>query len=48
MNSIQNIQETVKESYIVVIIALLGIAAFFTAVLVAWPALAYLASMLFV
>ena len=48
MNSIQNIQETVKESYIVVIIALLGIAAFFTAVLVAWSALAYLASMLFV
>ena len=48
MKTMTQMQENIKESYVVVIIALLGIFAFFTAVLVAWPALAYLASALFV
>jgi hypothetical protein len=37
----------VKTNYMVVVIALLGVFAFLTAVLVAWPALAYLAAKLF-
>jgi hypothetical protein len=37
----------VKANYIVVVIALLGIFAFLSAILVAWPAIAYLASKLF-
>ena len=39
--------ELVKTNYMLVVIALLGIVAFLTAVLVAWPALAYLAAKLF-
>ncbi len=39
--------DLVKTNYMVLVIALLGIFAFFTAVLVAWPALAYLAAKLF-
>ena len=39
--------DLVKTNYMVIVIALLGIVAFFTAILVAWPALAYLASKLF-
>lgn len=37
----------VKTNYMVLVIALLGIFAFLTAVLVAWPAIAYLAAKLF-
>ena len=48
MKSIQDIQSYAKESYIAVVIGILGIFAFLSAVLIAWPALAYLASMLFV
>jgi hypothetical protein len=47
MKSIQSIQSIVKESYIVVVIALLGAFAFISAVLIAYPALAYLGSKLF-
>jgi hypothetical protein len=39
--------ENVKSSYLVVIIAMLGIFAFISAVLIAWPALAYIGSKLF-
>jgi len=39
--------DLVKTNYMVLVIALLGIVAFLTAVLVAWPALAYLAAKLF-
>ena len=39
--------DLVKTNYMVIVIALLGIVAFFTAILVAWPALAYLAAKLF-
>ena len=37
----------VKSSYLVLAIALLGIFAFISAVLIAWPALAYIGSKLF-
>ena len=37
----------VKSSYLAIVIALLGAVAFILAVLVAWPALAYLAAKLF-
>ena len=36
-----------KSSYLVIVIALLGVFAFISAVLIAWPALAYIASKLF-
>ena len=39
--------DVAKSSYLVVILALLGVFAFISAVLIAWPALAYLASNLF-
>ena len=39
--------DVAKSSYLVVVIALLGVFAFISAVLVAWPALAYMASKLF-
>jgi hypothetical protein len=38
----------VKTNYMVVVIAVLGIFAFLSAVLIAWPAIAYIASKLFV
>jgi len=39
--------ENVKSSYLVVVIAMLGVFAFISAVLIAWPALAYIGSKLF-
>ena len=39
--------DVVKSSYLVIVIALLGVFAFISAVLIAWPALAYIASKLF-
>jgi hypothetical protein len=39
--------DVVKSSYLVIVIALLGVFAFISAVLIAWPALAYIASRLF-
>lgn len=47
MKTINNIQNLVKESYVVVVIAILGIFAFLSAVLLSWPALAYIGSKLF-
>jgi len=38
----------VKTNYLVVVIAVLGVFAFLSAILVAWPAIAYIASKLFV
>ena len=38
----------VKTNYMVVVIAVLGVFAFLSAVLIAWPAVAYIASKLFV
>ncbi|HKL26545.1 MAG TPA: hypothetical protein VJ910_10005 [Desulfuromonadales bacterium] len=39
--------DTIKSSYLVVILAILGVFAFVSAVLIAWPALAYLGARLF-
>jgi hypothetical protein len=39
--------DVAKSSYLVIVIALLGVFAFISAVLIAWPALAYIASKLF-
>ena len=39
--------ETAKLSYLVVVISVLGVFAFITAVLVAWPGIAYIAAKLF-
>ncbi len=47
MKTQSNFMDTVKSSYMVVIIAMLGIFAFISAVLIAWPALAYIAAKLF-
>lgn len=41
------LMDVVKSSYLVIILAVLGVFAFISAVLVAWPALAYMASKLF-
>ena len=48
MEAIKLIRETVKESYVVVIIGILGDFAFISAIIIAYTALAYLASVLFV
>lgn len=48
MKTMKTIQATIQESYVVAVIAILGVIAFLSAILIAWPALAYLASMLFV
>ncbi len=42
-----NFMDSVKSSYMVLIIAMLGIFAFISAVLIAWPALAYLGAKMF-
>lgn len=47
MNAIRNMAEAAKEVYVVLLIAALGIFAFVSAVLISWPALAYLGSKLF-
>jgi hypothetical protein len=47
MKTQTNFMESVKSSYLVLIIAALGIFAFISAVLIAWPALAYIGSKLF-
>jgi hypothetical protein len=39
--------DVAKSSYLVVVIALLGVFAFISAVLIAWPALAYIGAKLF-
>ncbi len=39
--------DVAKSSYLVIVMALLGVFAFISAVLIAWPALAYIASKLF-
>jgi hypothetical protein len=41
------IVDTAKSTYVVAILSVLGVFAFITAVLVAWPAVSYLAAKLF-
>jgi hypothetical protein len=47
MKAQSNFMDTVKSSYLVLIIAALGVLAFISAVLIAWPALAYIGAKLF-
>ena len=47
MKSAANILNVVKASYTLAIIGILGVFAFISAVLIAWPALAYLGAKLF-
>jgi hypothetical protein len=39
--------DTVKSSYLVLVLSILGVFAFISAVLIAWPALSYLGAKLF-
>jgi hypothetical protein len=47
MKTQTNFMDTVKSSYLVLIIAALGVFAFISAILIAWPALAYIGAKLF-
>lgn len=47
MKTQTNFMDTVKSSYMVLVIAMLGVFAFISAVLIAWPALAYISAKLF-
>jgi len=47
MKSAANIMNTVKASYTIAVMGILGVFAFISAVLIAWPALAYLGAKLF-
>lgn len=47
MKTQSRLMDVVKTNYMVLVIALLGIFAFLLAILVAWPAIAYLAAKLF-
>jgi len=47
MKSQSKMIDVVKSSYLVLILALLGVFAFISAVLIAWPALAYIGAKLF-
>jgi len=47
MKTQTNFMDTVKSSYLVLILAALGVFAFISAILIAWPALAYIGAKLF-
>jgi hypothetical protein len=47
MNSAANIVNNVKASYTVTVMGVLGVFAFVSAILIAWPALAYLGAKMF-
>ena len=47
MKTQSRFMETVKTSYLILTIGVLGVFAFISAVLIAWPALAYLGAKLF-
>jgi hypothetical protein len=47
MKTQSRFMDTVKSSYMILIIAMLGVFAFISAVLIAWPALAYIGAKLF-
>jgi hypothetical protein len=47
MQSAANIVNVVKASYTIAIMGVLGVFAFVSAVLIAWPALAYLGAKMF-
>ena len=45
--AVNMVVETAKSTYVVAVLAVLGVFAFIPAVLVAWPAVSYFASKLF-
>lgn len=47
MTTAANIVSTVKASYTIAVMGVLGVFAFVSAVLIAWPALAYLGAKMF-
>jgi len=47
MKTASNIVNNVKASYTVAMMAVLGVFAFVSAILIAWPALAYLGAKMF-
>ncbi len=47
MNTQTNMMDTVKNSYLILVLSTLGVFAFISAVLIAWPALSYLGAKLF-
>ena len=47
MQSAANIINSVKASYTIAVMGVLGLFAFISAVLIAWPALAYLGAKMF-
>lgn len=47
MKSAANVVNHVKASYTIAVMSILGIFAFVSAVLIAWPALAYLGAKMF-
>ena len=47
MNSAANLISSVKASYTIAVMGVLGLFAFVSAVLIAWPALAYLGAKMF-
>ncbi len=47
MKTQSSFMESVKSNYLVLVIAALGVFAFISAVLVAWPAIAYIGAKLF-
>jgi hypothetical protein len=47
MKTQATMMETVKTSYLVLVLSILGVFAFISAVLIAWPALSYIGAKLF-
>ena len=47
MKTQSRFMDSVKSCYLVLVIAMLGVFAFISAVLIAWPALAYIGSKFF-
>ncbi len=47
MNNNSAMMETVKSSYLTVVLSILGVFAVVSAVLIAWPALSYLGAKMF-
>lgn len=47
MKATAQLHDLIRSSYVVSLLALLGIMAIVSAILIAWPALAYLAAKLF-
>jgi hypothetical protein len=47
MKNQATMMDTIKSSYLVLVLSILGVFAFISAVLIAWPALSYIGAKLF-